>query len=56
MVLTKEAYTEAIGQREQRIINEKINFLRDLQVFSKLTRITLTNVFFKMEKIRVNRR
>ena len=34
MVLTKEAFDEAIGKMERRSLNDKINFLRNIPVFS----------------------
>jgi hypothetical protein len=56
MTLSKEAYTSVIGKIEQRMINEKIAFLRELPIFSRFTRSTLQTVLYGLEKMSVVRK
>lgn len=44
MILTKEAFDSVIGKMEKRILNDKINFLRNIPVFSLLTRNSLAKI------------
>ena len=44
MILTKEAFDEVIGKMEKRILNDKINFLRNIPVFALLTRNSLAKL------------
>ena len=44
MVLTKEAFESVIGKMERRILNDKINFLRDIPVLSFLTRNSIAKI------------
>ena len=50
MVLTKEAFDEAIGKMERRSLNDKINFLRNIPVFSLLTRNSLAKITCSLQK------
>jgi hypothetical protein len=51
MVLTKDAFDEAIGKIERRNLNDKVNFLRSLPVFSLLTRNSLAKITCSLQKI-----
>ena len=50
MVLTKDAFDEAIGKIERRSLNDKINFLRNIPVFSLLTRNSLAKITCSLQK------
>jgi CRP-like cAMP-binding protein len=53
MVLTKEAFDEAIGKMERRSLNDKINFLRNIPVFSLLTRNSLAKITCSLQKVQI---
>jgi len=53
MVLTKEAFDEAIGKMERRSLNDKINFLRNIPVFSLLTRNSLAKITCSLQKVHI---
>lgn len=55
MVLTKEAFDEVIGKIERRALNDKINFLRNIPVFSLLTRNSLAKITCSLQKIRIKK-
>jgi CRP-like cAMP-binding protein len=44
IVLTKEAFDSVIGKMERRILNDKINFLRNIPVFTLLTKNSLAKI------------
>lgn len=50
IVLTKEAFDSVIGKMEKRILNDKINFLRNIPVFSLLTRNSLAKITFSLTR------
>ena len=50
IVLTKEAFELVIGKMEKRILNDKINFLRNIPVFSLLTRNSLAKITCSLGK------
>lgn len=49
MVLSKVDYVKVIGKIERRAYNEKINFLRNIPVFSLLTRTSLGKMTYYFE-------
>eukprot|EP00347_Sterkiella_histriomuscorum_P000821 403374386 len=49
MVLTKNDYVRVIGKIERRAYNDKINFLRNIPVFSLLTRTSLGKMTYYFE-------
>jgi hypothetical protein len=49
MVLSKFDYNKVIGKIERRAYNDKINFLRDIPVFSLLTRTSLGKMTYYFE-------
>ena len=50
MVLTRQAFDDVIGKMEKRILNDKINFLRNIPVFSLLTRNSLAKITCSLGK------
>lgn len=55
MVLTKEAFDVVIGKMEKRILNDKINFLRNIPVFGLLTRNSIAKITCSLSKRVVNK-
>ena len=49
MVLSKNDYNRVIGKIERRTYNDKINFLRNIPVFSLLTRTSLGKMTYYFE-------
>jgi hypothetical protein len=49
MVLSKDDYNRVIGAKEKRIYYEKINFLKNLPVFSLVTRTFLGKLTYYFE-------
>lgn len=49
MVLSKNDYIKVIGKIERRTYNEKINFLKNIPVFSLLTRTSLGKMTYNFE-------
>lgn len=55
MVLTKSAFDEAIGKIERRSLNDKVNFLRSIPMFSLLTRTSLAKISCSLQRITVKK-
>lgn len=55
MVLTKEAFDTVIAKIEKRILNEKLNFLSEIPVFSFLTKNSLARITYSMSKIQISK-
>ena len=53
MVLTKSAFDEAIGKIERRSLNDKVNFLRSIPMFSLLTRNSLAKISCSLQRITI---
>lgn len=53
IVLTKEAFDSVIGKMERRILNDKINFLRNIPVFKLLTKNSLAKITCSLGRSRV---
>lgn len=49
MVLSKEAYNRVIGAKEKRAYQEKINFLKNIPIFSLVTRTFLGKLTYYFE-------
>jgi CRP-like cAMP-binding protein len=55
MVLTKSAFDEAIGKIERRSLNDKVNFLRSIPMFSLLTRNSLAKISCSLQRITIQK-
>ena len=55
MVLTKSAVDEAIGKIERRSLNDKVNFLRSIPMFSLLTRNSLAKISCSLQRITIQK-
>lgn len=55
MVLTKSAFDEAIGKIERRSLNDKVNFLRSIPMFSLLTRNSLAKISCSLQRITIKK-
>lgn len=55
-ILGKQDYNRVLGNIEKRALNEKINFLRSIPVFSKLTKTALGKLsyYFTPKKLLKN--
>ena len=50
MALTKESFDDIIGKMEKRTLNDKINLLSNITVFSLLTKNSLAKLTYSMIK------
>lgn len=53
VVLTKDDYNGAIAEIERRKTNEKINFIKMLPVFAKLSRTQLTRYTYNLKDVQI---
>jgi CRP-like cAMP-binding protein len=55
MVLTKQAYGHIIGKMENRILNQKVEFLTEVPHFKLLSKNSLSKIIYSLQKVFVTK-